>query len=141
MSDPELAHLARRASQARRLPAGACCATCGGADHLIVGPDDRILCYGDRQAERGRRGPEHDHLAGRANLAGITVDLVPNDHRTVTEWRTRLGFEAWPRAEDDDLLRAAHLIGGLASILLLIADWLVSVATNGLGSRPIPVVA
>lgn len=145
--DPEIDALAREARQRRRLPPGAACETCGGARQLSVRPDGRVLCYEHLQVERGRSPVEADHLAGRENLGGLVVRLQANDHRTVTEMRQRLGTDEWPAAEGDPLLTLAHLLAGVASLLVLVAEWLVDhalhlQATVGAvdPTRPFPVV-
>jgi hypothetical protein len=128
MADPEMAALARAVHRRARLPAGAVCAGCGTAQHLAAAPDTRIVCYACRRAERGAGPTEADHPAGRRNLGGLTVNLRANDHRTVTELRTRIGTDAWPDAEGDPLLTAAHFLAGMATLLLLVAEWLVAAA-------------
>jgi hypothetical protein len=148
MSDPDVTTILRDTRRRRRVPVGATCATCGETRHLRLYADGRVLCYGCRQAERGAAPTEVDHVAGHANLGGLTVALLANDHRTVTELRLRLGLDAWPPADGDPLLVLAHLLAGVGTILILVAEWLVEharavagqLAAPTVGSRPFPVV-
>ncbi len=130
MHDPDLDALAREARHKRRLPPDAACATCQTTRHLKASPDGRVLCYGCRRAEAGACEVEEDHVAGRANVGGLVVRLRPNDHRTVTELRTQLGVDAWPDADGDPLLVLAHFLAGLATLLVLLAAWLVELAAD-----------
>jgi hypothetical protein len=130
MSDHEIDAIARTARRKHRLPPGAACATCATNGQLSCRPDGRVLCYADLQKERGLAAVELDHVAGRRNLGGLLVKLHANDHRTVTEWRLLLGIEDWPDANGDPLLLAAHIVAGIATILLLVAAWLVELATD-----------
>jgi hypothetical protein len=130
MPDPEIAALARAARRKRRPPSAAACATCGTPKHLSLQPDGRTLCYADLQAERGLAPVEVHHVAGRRNLGGLLVTLLANEHRTVTEWRLVLGIEDWPDANGDPLLLAAHIVAGIATVLLLVAAWLVELAAD-----------
>ncbi len=130
MSDPEIDALARAARRRRRLPPGAACATCAGTDHLSTRPDGRVLCYAHLREEGGASTVEEDHVAGRENLGGLGVKLRANDHRTVTEWRERLGIDDWPSADGDPLLIAAHLLAGIGTLLILVAQWLVALAAD-----------
>jgi hypothetical protein len=120
--DPAINDLTRKAKRSRRLPPDAACGTCGGTEQLIPKADGVILCY-------EHRGPavryELDHLAGRANLPGLTALLLPNAHREVTELRTNLGKDDWPRANGDPLLVVGHALAGFASLLWVIAKWLI----------------
>jgi hypothetical protein len=67
----------------------------------------------------------------------------------VTELRLRLGLDTWPPANGDPLLVLAHLLAGVGTILVLVAEWTVlyaqaladQLATPAVGSRPFPVVA
>jgi hypothetical protein len=148
MSDPEITTILRDTRRRRRVPATATCATCDESRHLRLYADGRVLCYACRQAERGAGPTEVDHVAGRENLGGLTVTLLANDHRTVTELRLRLGLDTWPPANGDPLLVLAHLLAGVGTILVLVAEWLVGhaqalaaqLATPTVGSRPFPVV-
>lgn len=128
--DPDIASVTREARRARRLPVGSTCDTCHIANHLSLRPDGGVLCYACVRAARGAGPTELDHVAGRANLGGLLVTLRANDHRTVTETRLRLGFDTWPTAGDDPLLTLAHLLAGLASLLILLAEWLVALAAD-----------
>ncbi len=130
MPDPELDAVARAARRRRRLPPDAACAVCGGRRHLAPAPDDRVLCYACRRAAQGAGPTEADHPAGRRNLGGLVVSLRANDHRTVTELRTRIGIDEWPDAEGDPLLTVAHFLAGMATLLLLVAEWLVEAARH-----------
>jgi len=120
----------REARRTRRRDPSAACAVCGIAKHLSPRADGRTLCYADLQKERGLAAVELDHVAGRRNLGGLLVTLLANDHRTVTEWRLLLGIEDWPDANGDPLLLAAHIVAGIATILLLVAAWLVELASD-----------
>jgi hypothetical protein len=109
---------------------------CGTTDALSARPDGSVRCYehlaGDAAAV------EADHVAGRANLGGLTVGLRGNAHRAATDQRRQLGIDAWPPAEGDPLLALAHFLGGLATILWLVARWLVELAAwlaGRLGAR------
>ncbi len=149
MPDPELDAVARAARRRRRLPPDAACAVCSGRRHLAPAPDGRVLCYACRRAEQGAGPTEADHPAGRRNLGGLVVHLRANDHRTVTELRTRIGIDAWPDAAGDPLLTVAHFLAGMATLLLLVAEWLVEAARHVAdrlgpraweGARPAPLV-
>lgn len=137
--DPDIATVAREARRNRLLPAGASCATCQATRHLKAQPDGRTLCYGCQRTELGARPFELDHIAGRTNLGGLLVVLRQNDHRTVTDLRLRLGIDDWPSAGDEPLLALAHTLAGFASILFLLAEWLVALAAD-LGGRLGPTV-
>lgn len=147
--DPDISAMVRASRRRERVPEGATCTTCGGARHLRLYADGRVLCYGCRQAELGARPVEADHVAGRQNLGGLTVALLANDHRTVTDLRLRCGLDAWPPAAGDPLLVLAHLLAGLGTLLVLVAEWLVEYARQVAtqlpgpipGARPFPVVA
>lgn len=148
MANPDLQALAREAR--RDLPPDAACAVCGERRHLRPAPDGRLRCYACRRAERGAGPTEGDHhLAGRRNLGSLTLRLRANDHRTVTELRTRVGLDEWPDAEGDPLLVVAHFLAGMATLLLLVAEWLVDAAAHLAaelgadvweGARPAPMV-
>ena len=149
MSDHEIDALARAARRKRRLPPDAACATCATTDQLSRRPDGRVLCYAHLREEAGARPFEVDHPAGVANLPGFTIRLSPNAHRTVTEWRTALGIDDLPDAEGDPLLMAAYLLVGVATLVLLVAIWLVDAALDitdhagpgaWKGVRPTPLV-
>lgn len=130
MADHDLNALARTARRQRRLPPGAACDECGTTQHLHLLSDGRLLCYADRQTERGASSTELDHPAGRHNVGGLIIRLRANDHRTVTEYRTALGIDEWPAAEGDPLLVLAHFLGGLGALLVLLAEWLVGAARH-----------
>ena len=128
MPDPEIEALARGARRRSRLPPDAACAKCGGRAHLARSPAGDVLCYACRRAADGAGPTEADHPAGQRNLGGLVVHLRANDHRTVTELRTRLGIDDWPDADGDPLLTVAHFLAGMATLLLLVAEWLVDAA-------------
>ena len=130
MPDHEIDALARTARRKRRLPPDAACATCATSEQLSRRPDGRVLCYAHVREEAGAAPTEADHPAGWANLGGVEVHLRPNDHRTVTELRIRLGLDDWPPANGDPLLTWAHLLAGLATLLVLIARSLVALAAH-----------
>lgn len=123
--DPTLNDLARKAKRSRRVPPGAVCGACGGTEHLVAKASGMVRCYQHRDPKIWY---ERDHLAGRANIDGLTVSLQPNAHRTVTEMRTTLGQDDWPPANGNGLLGVAHAIAGWATLLWLIARWLVDLA-------------
>lgn len=150
MSDPELEAITRAARRRDRVPPSASCAACGTDRHLSALSGGRVLCYEDRQTERGVSPIEVDHVAGRANLGGLVASLRANDHRTVTDLRQCWGVDGWPTASDDPLVLLAHLLAGVASILVLVAEWLVTEAVAAerrlghhalAGARAFPVVA
>lgn len=148
MSDPDIDSITREARRKRRLPPASTCGVCGGAEHLRLLRDGRVLCYADRRAEGGAGPTEVDHVAGRHNVGGLTVELLANDHRTVTDIRLRVGLDRLPPPAGDPLLMLAHVLGGVATLLLLAVDWLVSHAATLAASgaqlssshRPFPVV-
>ena len=145
MSDPDIRNLTRSATRRRRAPNQATCAACGTSIHLRQLRDGRVLCYQDLRRELGAGAVEEDHIAGRQNLSGITVALLANDHRTITEIRMRLGTDSWRPATGDPLTQLAHLLAGIASLLVLLGEWLLDHVDDGRGSglgvRPFPVVA
>lgn len=128
------------ARRRRRVPAGSICARCGSGDHLVLAPDGQILCYADRRAETGIRPFEEDHIAGIVNVGGVVIRLHPNAHRTVTELRSTLGMDDWPRADGEPLLVLAHALAGIATLLWLAALWLLelSQAAGNQGDPPPP---
>jgi hypothetical protein len=150
MGDPDVDALVRERRQIQHVRRDARCARCKENRHLSRTPDDRLLCYACRRLETGGSAIERDHVAGRANLGGLLVDLLANDHRTVTDIRTRLGASEWPKADGDPLLVLAHVLLGIASLLVLFAEWLTKlsgdlVRTVGvawwIGTTPHPVVS
>lgn len=125
--DPDITTL--RLESRTRLPAGVACGECDTTVQVsLVG--GRALCYRCRRAAGGAGPTERDHVAGRANLGGLVVDLRANDHRTVTELRLKMGVDTWPPAAGDPLLTVAHVLAGLASLLFLFAQWLVALAAD-----------
>ncbi len=68
---------------------------------------------------------EKDHLAGQATWASLTVRLTREDHRAVSELRRVLGFDDLPAADGDPILFVAHLLGGIATLLTLLVQYLV----------------
>jgi hypothetical protein len=124
--DAELKALANRVKRIRRFPRDARCETCGRADYLAWTPDGAIRCY--RHIREAEGASEADHLAGRANLGSLTVRLDPNAHRRITEIRAMLGMADWPQAGGDPLLLLAHLLGGIGTLLILLAEWLQELA-------------
>jgi hypothetical protein len=149
MPDHEIDALARAAHRRRRLPPDAVCATCATSEQLSRRPDGRVLCYADLRVETGASPVEEDHIAGRVNLGGLVVRLRANDHRTVTELRTQLGADEWPRADGDPLLTLAHFLHGLGTLLIVLARWLVELAADAArrlgpsgweGAPPAPIV-
>jgi hypothetical protein len=124
MGDPDIDALVRERRQSRNARRVAHCERCRDPRHLVTTAAGETLCYACRRLETGGSGFERDHVAGRANLGGLLVDLRANDHRTVTDIRIRLGIDTWPAAAGDPLLVLAHVLAGLASLLILFAEWL-----------------
>ena len=121
-SDPTVKALLREAKRSRRLPPGAVCVACGGTASLSKTRAGEIRCY----EHLTTTAPfEVDHIAGRANLAGLTAALRPNAHRVVTDMRIDLGKDDWPIAHGDPLFAVGHALAGFASLLWLIAKWLI----------------
>jgi hypothetical protein len=125
--DPDITAL--RLESRIHLPAGVACEACRTIVH-VSRSGGRALCYACRRTGGGAGETERDHVAGRANLGGLVVDLRANDHRTVTELRLRMGVDTWPPAEGDPLLVLAHVLAGLGSLLFLFAEWLVALAAD-----------
>jgi len=149
MDDPEIRSLTREARRHRRLAPHAACDECGTTRHLAEHAG-RVLCYGCLQVARGRGPAELDHVAGQKNLGGLLVWLRNNDHRTVTEIRLQLGIDTWPDADGDPLVTLAHVLAGLASLLFLLAQWLIDLAVDATsrlgpeiwrGAPPAPVLS
>lgn len=149
MGDPDVDALVRERRQIHRVRDDARCARCSGGRHLSRASDGRLLCYACRRLETGGAAVERDHVAGRANLGGLLIDLRAKDHRTVTEMRARLGITDWPRADGDPLLVLAHVLAGIASLLVLFAEWLIALSADlvqtlgprwWIGAPPTPVV-
>jgi hypothetical protein len=124
MSIDALGQLTREERLKRRLPPNAVCAHCGEAGHLRTSAAGETLCYACRRARGGARSFEADHLAGRAHLGAITLNLRQNDHRTVTELRTVLGMDDWPSPDTSSGLALVHLLGSVSILLWLAATWL-----------------
>ncbi len=143
MTDPFIRSEIRTAARKRRLGPDAACSACGGSENLRRQAGGEFLCYVCRRIRGGATPVERHHLAGRANLGGVLIDLRANDHATVTEIGLRLGTDLWPAAGDDPLLQLAHLLAGLAALLVLVAEWLLAHAGALAGGpvRPFPVVA
>src|SRR4051812_44229676 len=124
MTDPTIQSVLRSERAARRADATGPCDLCGSRV-AVKGQSDGVRCY------EHRRGPEAivelDHVAGVGNL-GLTLSLRGNAHREVERIRLALGMDTWPDGDPDPLVRLAHLLGGLATILWLAAQWLVDVA-------------
>lgn len=126
--DPELRAEAVRLKRIRRFPPGSCCEECGVTRPLVWTQDGSIRCYAH---VRGKAGIEEDHIAGRANFGSLTVRLDANAHRRITELRSMLGMDDWPRAEEGGpLVGLAHLLGGIGSLLILLAEWLLQMADD-----------
>jgi hypothetical protein len=131
MSDPTLRSILRDERAEARAEAIGPCDVCGSHVDLTAtrhGP----RCYEHRLGVEA--AVEADHVAGIINIAGLTVRLRGNAHRRVEMIRTALGMDEWPDAEGDPFLELAHLLGGLATLLWLAAQWLIdSVAARRLG--------
>ncbi|HYK94350.1 MAG TPA: hypothetical protein VE011_00565 [Candidatus Dormibacteraeota bacterium] len=143
MTDPDIRNEVRVARRTRRLGPDRVCSRCGEPSHLRAQADGELLCYACRRLIGGAKPTEVDHLAGRTNLGGLTAVLLSNDHRSITDIRLRLGVDRWPAGDVDPLLSLAHLLAGVASLLVLVAEWLVDQATTLRApvTRPFPVVA
>src|SRR4051812_48071507 len=113
MGDRDIDALVREGRRAERGGHDACCQECGDTRHLCRTADGRLVCYSCRRLATGGSATERDHIAGRANLGGLLVDLRANDHRTVTEMRLRLGIDGWSPAEGDPLMTLAHVLAGI----------------------------
>jgi hypothetical protein len=124
--DAELRAETRRIKRIRRFPQDAHCDVCGGGDYLAWMPDGGIRCY--RHIRSDQEASEADHLGGRVNFGSLTVRLDANAHRRVTELRSILGMDEWPRAEGGALIRLAYLLAGIGSLLVVLAEWLVDLA-------------
>jgi hypothetical protein len=127
MPDSDLSSLARDARRKLAMRPHPRCERCRTTRHL-VDRGGRVLCYACRRVESGGSPTELDHPAGRANVSDFVVRLTANDHRTATDWRIRLGVTDWPAADGDPLLTLAHFLAGIATLLLLWAEWLVALA-------------
>ncbi len=121
-NDPtvDLAIRRARARQDRR------CTRCGTARPLGGGD----LCYECSRIDKGLSGTEQDHLAGRVAWGSLEVRLRANDHRTVSELRSVLGFDRLPEVGDDPLLLLAHLLAGIATLFGLLVEYLVGWSTE-----------
>ena len=129
MGDYDVDALVRKQRQRQSVGRDARCERCRDTRHLSKS-GGQVLCYACRRTEHGADIVERDHIAGRANLGGLLIDLRANDHRTVTEIRLGLGVADWPSADGDPLLVLAHVLGGVASLLFLFAQWLVALAAH-----------
>jgi hypothetical protein len=127
VTDPAIRALVREARAVRRVRRDARCEGCRDTRHLTR-TRGRVLCYACRQANAGRTTVEIDHVAGRPNVGGLLIALEANDHRTVTDIRQRLGIDAWPPSGEDPVRRLAHVLAGLGSLLVLLAEWLLALA-------------
>ena len=126
--DAELRVEANRIKRIRRFPRDARCEVCGTPEYLAWTPDGAIHCYAHIRPDG--TGTEGDHLAGRTNFGSLTVRLDPNAHRRVTELRSMLGMDSWPSAAGDPLIGLAHLLAGIGSLLIVLAEWLLSLADD-----------
>lgn len=138
----ELSQLASNAKRRRRVPAGSRCVVCSATRHLTVSPGGDARCYGHlRSSARGR---EVDHWASVGALPDAVIPLDANAHRDITELRRLLGFDDLPPADGDPRLLMAYLLMGIASLLVLFAQWLaecVRAQRGGLPTPAFPVVA
>jgi hypothetical protein len=136
----ELSELATRAKRERRLPRGASCAVCGAREQLGIGQTGDVRCYSHLTSEAGR--VELDHWLGSVTSPRTVIPLEGNAHRRVTDIRRAIGLDDLPPADGDPLLLLAHILGGVAALLVLVAEWIVDhvVATGaGVPSPPFPV--
>jgi hypothetical protein len=130
MGDPDVDALVRERRQIEAVRRDARCTRCKDGRYLKPAPDGRILCYACRRLETGGSAVERDHVAGRVNLGGLEIDLRANGHRTVSEIRLRLGIDEWPEADGNPLLVLAHVLAGLASLLFLFGEWLITLTAE-----------
>jgi hypothetical protein len=122
-TDPQTGAIVRAARRERNTGGRTC--DCGNHGQ-VVADSEPPLCYGCSRG--GPEAIEPDHPAGRANLPRVTIQILVNPHRHVTELRANLGLDSWPKADGDPLLACAHLLGGFASYVWLLAEWLRDVA-------------
>jgi len=126
--DPELRAEANRLKRIRRFPRDARCQTCGTPEFLAWTADGGIRCY--RHIRGDEPATEADHIGGRVNFGSLTVQLDANAHRRVTELRSMLGMDSWPPAAGDPLVGLAHLLAGIGTLLLVLAEWLLELAID-----------
>jgi hypothetical protein len=125
--EPEIEALVREERSARSADELGPCSVCGSVVGvgIVAG---RVYCYQHRRG--AATALELDHIAGAANLPDLKMLMPGNAHRRVTEIRLSVGAGGWPAAGGDPLLQAAHLIVGLASIAVVIAEWLVALSRH-----------
>lgn len=124
--DAEIRAEANRLKRIRRFPRDAHCEVCSSTEYLAWTADGAIRCYA--HIRRDEPATEADHIAGRVNFGSLTVSLDANAHRRVTELRSMLGMDTWPSAAGDPLIGLAHLLVGIGSLLIVLAEWLLSLA-------------
>lgn len=113
---------------------------CGSGDQLGIVPGGEGRCYSHRLSTEG--SVELDHWLGRAASGQTVIPLEANAHRRVTDIRRLIGFDDLPAAEGDPLLLLARLMEGIASLLVIAAEWLVGhvlAVREGGTSAPFPV--
>ncbi|MDQ3690970.1 MAG: hypothetical protein M3406_13245 [Chloroflexota bacterium] len=140
MKDRELLELASRSRRMRRLPADASCEICKSTEHLSRLAGGAIRCYSHLQSSAGR--VELDHWLGRGASIEAVIPLEANSHRRITDLRRLIGFDDLPPADGEPLLLLARLLKAVASLLALVAEWLVDHVTAmraGVSSPPFPV--
>jgi hypothetical protein len=131
--DRILREIANAEKRARQLPAGAVCVECGAQAQLaIVG--DEVRCYAHLAASSAQA--ETHHLALRANLGGLTVDLEPNAHRNVTDLQRKVGALDLPPADGDPLLLLGAFLIGVGLLLVVLGFWLFAYVAGGPGGAP-----
>lgn len=142
MKDQELLQITAYSRRMRRLPADASCEICQATEHLSRLSGGTIRCYSHLKSPAGR--VELDHWLGCAASIEAVIPLEGNSHRRITDLRRLIGFDDLPPADGDPLLLLARLLEGVASLLVLAAEWLVDHVTAmraGVPSPPFPVSA
>ena len=134
--DRQLREIANVAKQRRRLPANATCATCQLTVRLSRSRDGQIHCY--RHLDPDRAPIERDHWAGHGVLPGALIPLEANAHRAITDLRRAMGVDELPLPDGDPLVLLARLVAGIASLLMLFAQWLAAYAAATRAGLPPP---
>jgi hypothetical protein len=141
-TDAELRLVTVRTKGRRRVPFGAICAVCGTDQQLSLRRDGSVTCYAHLRGAVD--AAELDHLFGRAVVDHTVIRLHANAHRQITDLRRAMGMDELPTPNGEPLLLLAHILEGLASLLVLIAEWLaarVMADRRGDPPPPFPVVA
>lgn len=104
----------------------------------------REIANAEKRSRRPLRLPDPDavevhHIAGRATLAGMTVPFTEAAHRDSTDLQRILGVFDLPPADGDPLLLLAHVLTGIAVLLIVFGRWLVDyVAARAQAGAPPP---